>query len=175
VNRTIRIILLALSVAFVAGACSDDEGVGSDVTIEEDGEQGGLRPGETTTTAPPAEAEVTTTAPPTTAKPKATTTVPPEKPCTKVKASDGSLQDHIIIGNANTPYDPRSAAFRTGAVVCWKNNDSVSHQVEASNGVFRSGPIAPGAVYRWTVNTGAGKINYADPDRPFAVGELIIQ
>lgn len=173
-----RILLAVLALGLLAGACGGGDEVGKGVK--------NVKPGDTTpgggairdpnTTQPPAtEKAVDTTAPPPTPKP---TTPPPtqaERKCTQVKAGDGTIQDYINIGNANKPYNPTSAGFQRGALVCWKNTDTVAHGVEASNGAFSSGPIAPGEVYKWSANVSAGRINYADPDRPFAVGELIIQ
>lgn len=175
-TRTIhRVAAIALLTGLVASGCSKGNEVGTDITVDPTANTGpGRFDPNSSTTAPPT-TEPKSNVPSTTAKPKPTTTVAPEKPCTQVKNAAGAVQDFIAIGTANTPYDPRQAIFRKGSVVCWKNTDSTSHQIEANNGVFRSGPIAPGAVYRWVANVTPGKINYGDPDRPFAVGEVIIQ
>lgn len=177
-NRiSIRIIVaLLVALTLLAGGCGKKNEVGSNVTVKGGGKPGGgAFRDPNTTVAPSTTAAPTKVTTATTAKAVATT-VAAEKPCTQVRNGSGAVQGYIAIGNANTPFDPRQAGFRTGAVVCWKNTDSVSHLVESANGTsFKSPPIAPGAIYRWVANVGPGKINYGDPDRPFAVGELVIQ
>ena len=168
-------LVLALVALVGLGACSEDNEVGSGVTVDRTGDGGsGLRLGETTTTAAPATPETTaapaTTAPPATAAPttapqRATTTQPPAQAFVIGIYGDSS---------GKRQFEPSQSGVRRGTVVRFVNNDSVPRSVEATNGEFASGPIAPGAAWEYTATT-PGTYDYQDGTRPYATGQLVVQ
>ena len=160
----IRRALLVLAVLGLAlGACSSDEKVGSGVNVENGaGADGGLRLGETTTTAPPPE---TTAAPQTTQAP--TTQAPTTQPPTTQQ------QVAITIEIANrSEYNPTIARVPKGSIVRWVNKDTIERQVVATDGAFASPKIPPGGTFDWKATVG-GEHPYADPDVPFAAGAKV--
>lgn len=173
-NRTSRIILVLLAMVAILAGCSKDNSIGGGVEdVGEGQDQNRIGATSSTTTPPDTQKPTETTAAPTTAKPAVTQPPKQAAPCTKFQ-SKGAIEEFIKIGDANQKIDPVSAGFRKGAKVCWKNVDSVPHGIQANDGTFSSGPIAPGAVFEWVANK-TGRINYQDPDRPFIVAELQIQ
>lgn len=161
--RWIRLLVALLALAGLAGACGGDEKVGDESLLEgTDGEAGGPRLGETTTTtADPSSptTAVATTAAPTTAPP----TTAPAAPSVEVSINSDTT--------AGGQFQPRVAQVPSGAIVRFVNKDTVPRSVVADSGAFDSGPIAPGASWDWTA-AGAGAYNYSDGTRPYAVGSI---
>jgi hypothetical protein len=50
--------------------------------------------------------------------------------------------------------------------VIWHNTDTKPHGVQAQNGAFKSGPIAPGGSYSWAAKV-PGDYAYQDSTRPY--------
>ena len=168
--------ILALVAVAALGACSEDNTVGEGVQTE-GLEGGGQRLGETTTTAAPvttapAAAAPTTAAPTTTAKATATTAAPTTT--AKPAATAFEISIYSDTSGQSNQFEPRQAAVRRGTTVRFINKDSVARSVEAADGSFGSGPIAPGASWDYVADT-PGQYNYADGTRPYAVGTLIVQ
>jgi plastocyanin len=105
-------------------------------------------------TAPPAQ----TSAPVATARP---TPPPTQKAAPFAIAINGD--------NTSKPqFDPPAARVYTGTVITFTNRDTVPRSAVSDNGVFDSGPIAPGATWQYTAAT-VGTFNYHDGTRPYAV------
>jgi plastocyanin len=173
-TRRIALVLTVLALV-VLGACSEDNEVGSGVTVDRSGDGGtGLRLGETTTTAAAAPettaAPAATTAPPATAAP---TTAAPSPTTTQPQAQAFVIN---IYGDASgkRQFEPSQAGVRRGTTVRFVNNDSVARSVEATAGEFTSGPIAPGGAWEYVAST-PGTFDYQDGTRPYATGQLVVQ
>ena len=160
-HRTLFRILTVLLAVVALAACGGEKSVGDESLLE--GTEGSdvTRLGETTTTTTTAPAEGT----PTTAAP--TTTAPP----TTVAAAPSVEISIASDTTAGGQFQPRVAQVPSGALIRFKNNDTVPRSVVADNGAFDSGPIAPGATWDWVAG-GPGSYNYSDGTRPYAVGSI---
>lgn len=105
--------------------------------------------------APTSKPTVKPAAPPPTKRP--VVTQPPPKPFHIYIYGDKSGKNLI---------DPPAAAVYTGTPVVWHNADTKPHGVQAQNGAFSSGNIAPGKTYTWTAGAPA-LYNYQDSTRPY--------
>jgi len=56
-------------------------------------------------------------------------------------------------------FVPAQITVDAGMPITWINNDTVPHSVTAQDGKFDSGPIQPGAQFKWTPQD-AGALNY---------------
>ena len=174
-----RTLLTLVSICLLLpalAACGEDNKVGNDklLTFEEQAKKAQLGATSTTTTAPPTTVAAqtpdraalgkatTTTAPTTTAPPQTTTTV------AEVKAFDVSVNSDNA---GTTQFDPSAASIYVGTLIRFTNTDTVPRSVEADSGEFNSGPIAPGGNWLYKA-TKAGKFNFHDGTRPYAVGTL---
>jgi plastocyanin len=166
-----RLTLFAVIAVLAVGAsaCSDKSKVGSGVNTGtlKGGGNAAIRD-TTTTAAPVTTAPPTTKAPATTQKPVATT----QKPV----ATTQQAQVAITIGiysdtSGKNQFEPRQAGVQRGSTVRWQNFDTTPRSVEDSNGAFKSPMIPPGGTWDFKATT-AGKFNYSDGTRPYAVGEL---
>ena len=156
-----RTVISAVIVAMaVLAGCGGDETVGEDLRTEgfEDDGSGRLGERETTTTAAPGEATATT-APPAAAP---TTTAAPQQ--------QTAIEIKIQADDAASQFEPSIARIYAGTCARFVNTDSVPRSVEADDGSFSSGEIAPGASY--DACPAAGRHNYHDGTRPYAVGSL---
>jgi plastocyanin len=166
---TRRVVRLALMVAFVVAvaACGGKDKVGDQGVLNFDQQAQGQRLGATTTTAVattliPADATTTpggglgetTTAPPTTAAP-----------------AQQEVSVEIVMTDSSPWFTPSVAQVPAGGTVRFRNSGTKPYQVRGDQNEFDSGPIEPGAVYIYTA-TASGSINYHDPNRPFAGGEI---
>lgn len=163
-----RIALALLIISLVAAGCGKSNKVGDDsLTNFED--QAQQRLGQTTTTtAPPAGAATTTTAAPgkqalgtTTTAPKATTTT------TQFVA----VEININPDESSSQFDPAIARVYAGSNVRFTNKDKVARQVKGDKNEFLSPSIAPGQSWTWKA-VGAGRVNYHDETRPYAVAYI---
>lgn len=178
-RHTIAALLLVASL--VLAACGGDNKVG-DEKILDFKEQTQQRLGETTTTAAPTETTAApvaapggkaglgaTTVPPTTAAP-ATTAAPVTTTTTERKQAVFEIRINGDSAGA-AQFDPSAARVFVGTQVRFTNADVEPRSVEADNGTFQSPSIAPGD--SWTYNaTTAGRFNYHDGTRPYAVASL---
>jgi plastocyanin len=71
-------------------------------------------------------------------------------------------------------YQPDVVTAHVGDTVQWKNTDIVPHTVTAEDKSFRSGPIAPGATWKF-VTKKAGTFPYSCTPHPNMHGKLIVQ
>lgn len=169
--------LVALVAALGSAACGEKNKVGSgvDLNIKDAAGQGRLGERTTTTTAAPtASTEVqakagigapTTSSTTTTARPVPTTTTTqaPQVPSIEIEVNGDS-------GGA-TQFDPAGVRVYVGSIVKWTNKDAQPRSVEADDGSFASGPIAPGQSWSYTASK-AGTFNYHDGTRPYAVASI---
>lgn len=162
---------VAVLAAVAGGACSSNNKVGSgvDLNVKNAAGQGAIR--NTTTTAAPSTTVPqqsgalgkTTTTPPTVAP----TTAPP------TTAPQVATLDIAVNGDSSgvSQFDPSQARVYTGSLVKWTNNDSQPRSIEADDGTFSSGPLAPGQSFSYKADK-AGRFNYHDGTRPYAVASL---
>jgi plastocyanin len=159
-------------------ACGEDNKVGNDklLTFEEQAKKAALGATTSTTAAPATtiaaegsdkaalgKATTTTAAPATTEAPRETTTTVAE-----VRAYDITVNSD---NSGTTQFDPSSAAVYVGTVIRFTNTDHVARSIEADDGAFNSGPIPPGGNWLYKAAK-AGKFNYHDGTRPYAVGNF---
>jgi plastocyanin len=176
IRRTTTSVAIACLFLSLLAACGEDNKVGNDklLTFQEQAKKAQL--GATTTTVAPtttaaaaqtqeraALGNSTTTAPTTTEAPKATTTTVAE-----IKAFDVSVNSDNA---GTTQFDPSVSSIYVGTLIRFTNTDTVSRSVEADNGEFNSGPIAPGANWVYKA-TKVGRFNFHDGTRPYAVGSV---
>lgn len=105
-----------------------------------------------------------TTAPPTvrkTAKPTPHQTQPVAQPFNIDINGDKS---------GKTLIDPPQSAVYAGTPVVWHNRDTKPRGVQATNGAFNSGLIAPGGSYTWIGKP--GNFPFRDITRPYVTGTL---
>jgi len=164
-RRTIGVLAAAV---LLMSACGDKNKVG-DESLLNFKDQTNQRLGETTTTAAPV-----TTAPPTTvaggkAAVGATTTAPPRATTTTAAVTFDIAINSDSAGSSQ--FDPPSARVFVGTVVRWVNKDTVARSVEADGRQFASPSIPPGGTFTYRVST-AGRLNYHDGTRPYAVASL---
>lgn len=166
--KRIRRMSVALALLVVMAACGDKNKVG-DESLLNFKDQTNERLGQTTTTPAPV-----TTAPPTTvaggkagvggttsSTARATTT-------TQVVTFDIAINSDQA---STSQFDPPSARVFVGTMVRWINKDTVARSVEADGGEFASPSIPPGQTFSYRVST-AGRLNYHDGTRPYAVASL---
>ena len=168
---TRRFVRLALVLAFVAAvaACGGKDKVGDQNVLNFDQQGQGQRLGATTTTGVPTTlipADATTT--PGGALGATTTAVPTTAPPDKQEVSV-----EIVMTDSSPWFTPSVAQVPAGGTVRFRNSGTKAYEVRGDQNEFTSGPIEPGAVYIYAA-TAPGDINYHDPNRPFAGGEIQI-
>ena len=154
-----RIVILIAAIALL-GACSSDSKVGDESSLQFDQEQADQFGATTSTT----EAGVTET---TAVEGVATTAAP----STTLPVAEQEVTIDVSINDQSPYYDPGLVQVRLGSKVRFTNNGATEHSVTSDTGAFDSGPIAPGAAWIFEATT-AGKFNYSDSARPFAVGTI---
>jgi plastocyanin len=167
-----HLILCGLLLLGLAGCSSNNKvGSGVDLNVKNAAGQGAIR-GSTTTAAPAATTvpagsgalgKTTTTPAPTTAPP---TTAPP----TTVQQTALEI---AVNGDSSgvSQFDPSQARVYAGSIVKWTNKDSQPRSIEADQGEFASPKLNPGESFTYKANS-AGKFNYHDGTRPYAVASL---
>jgi plastocyanin len=157
-----RRVVALLVIAAVLSGCGGKSKVGNQslLNFKDQAQQrlGGATPTPARTAAPAA-----------TAAPKGA--VAAATPAPKAADEPAAIVIAINSDSVGTSFDPTVARVVVGAPVEWVNRDSSARSVEADGGQFDSGPIKPGASWSWTP-TAAGKINYHDGTRPYAVAAL---
>jgi plastocyanin len=160
-RRTTKILVALLALVLLAGACSSKKDVGDESLLKgTDNKQGDTRLGETTTTTAAPNQTTTTAAPQATTAPPTTQAAAP--------AVEVTINNDTTAGGQ---FQPRVVQVPAGSKVRFINKDSIARSVVSDDGVFDSGPIAPGATWDWTAG-GAGSYNYSDGTRPYAVGTI---
>jgi len=176
-NRTRALRALLLVGALLGAACGDDSTVGSDELRAGGGGEDRLALGETTTTTttPDPGAPVDTTAPPPSTPPPtappATAPPPTAPPPTAPPAQSFTLQIEIRSDASSPQMNPSVARVFAGSTIRWINADSVPRSVEAADGSFASGLIAPGAVFDHFFGA-AGTFGYKDGTRPYVTAQV---
>jgi plastocyanin len=74
----------------------------------------------------------------------------------------------------NFAYDPANVTIKAGGSVTWTNQDSVTHDVTADNGEFKSGSLANGATFSFTFAK-AGTYPYHCGIHPTMKGTITVQ
>jgi len=70
-------------------------------------------------------------------------------------------------------YSPVSYIVTVGTTVTWLNNDTATHTVTESNGLFDSGPLTPGATFSYTFSQ-PGTYQYACTYHPWMTGTIVV-
>jgi plastocyanin len=174
-------VAVALLVLPLLAGCSGNKEVGKGLKTEGFNAAGGSRLGDpaSTTTAPPAAAPATT-APAAAPKPTTPTTKPAAKPTPTVAtapppaqpAQQVAIEIKIHGDNAGTSqFDPSLARIYSGTCAKFTNADTVVRSADADGGGFSTGSIQP-AASAVVCPSQAGKFNYHDGTRPYAVASL---
>lgn len=169
--RHLARLVFAVSLVAAVAACGGSDKVGDQGVLNFDQQGQGQRLGATTTTAPgttliPGD-QAATTAPP--LGQEAPTTAPP----TTAAPAQQDVSVEIDMTDNSPWFTPKVVQVPVGGKVRFKNDGSKAYEVRGDQNEFSSGPIAPGDVYIWTPG-GTGDVNYHDPNRPFAGGEIQI-
>lgn len=175
---TKRLSVLLLLAALTLAACGEDNKVGEGVDLNIKDQVNSQRLGATTTTTTAAPTE--TSAPQSAAVGRATTTTTAAPvattaaaPTTTTTAKEATALVIEINGDAGgkSQFDPSQARVYVGTVVKWTNTDTVARSVEADDGTFASGNLAPGETFSYKTDK-VGRFNYHDGTRPYAVAAL---
>jgi plastocyanin len=174
---TKRLLFLLLLAAVSLSACGSDNKVGEgvDLNIKDQVNNQRLGAATTTTTA----ASTATSAPQSAAVGRSTTTsttaapATTAAPVTTTTAKEAPTLEIAINGDSGgqSQFDPSQARVYAGTLVKWTNKDSAPRSVEADDGTFTSPSIAPGETYTFKADK-AGRFNYHDGTRPYAVAAL---
>lgn len=158
--KRLTIGLAALLLGLAAMACGNSNKVGSDSLVNfQDEAQNRL--GAATATPRVTQAAASSA----TAAPKGAITQATPKPAERAAITVAINSD---TGNTKGSFDPSVARVYAGSEVLWTNKDSVARSIVSDTDAFKSGPIAPGASWSYKFTT-AGKFNYHDGTRPYAV------
>ena len=71
-------------------------------------------------------------------------------------------------------FNPQFSSLPEGGTVCWRNDGQVAHTVTSDEGIFLSGPIAPGTVYLLTFSLHNRTYYYHCDFHPAMTGALIV-
>jgi plastocyanin len=156
-------LALGVCTAMLLAACGESNKVGSKslINFQDEAQQ---RLGQSTPSPAPAPVAAATAGAPGKQALAAPTAAPRQ-------ASEEQVALTIAINDdsAGTNFDPSVARVLAGSQVRWVNNDKVPRSVESDTGAFASGMLQPGAAWIWKFKA-AGKFNYHDGTRPYAVG-----
>jgi plastocyanin len=73
----------------------------------------------------------------------------------------------------NIQFSPKSVTVKVGQTVTWTNDDSVDHNVTASDGTFKSSSFGHGATFKWKA-TKAGTFKYTCTIHPGMDGTITV-
>jgi plastocyanin len=73
----------------------------------------------------------------------------------------------------NIKFAPTSLSVKVGQTVTWTNDDSVDHNVTASDGTFKSSNFGHGKTFSWKA-TKAGTFKYTCTIHPGMDGTLTV-
>lgn len=167
--RHLTRVLFALALVATISSCGGNDKVGDQGVLNFDQQAQGQRLGATTTTVPgttliPGDQTATTGAPI-----GQETTLPP----TTAPPAQQEVSVEIDMTDDSPWFTPKLVQVPVGGKVRFKNSGTKAYEVRGDQGEFDSGAIAAGEVYIWTP-PGQGDVNYHDPNRPFAGGEIQI-
>lgn len=164
------LIVLALSVAVIAPACSSGEKVGSGINVEKLNEKAG-RLGEFEAQSKEGENAagfVGEKEQEQQEQQQAAQQQAAQQEELNRLAEEESAVSFEITGAGYSPYYIR--VFQ-GGIIQVTNKDSKPRSVTADRGEFDSGSLAPGQQWTYEADT-IGKFNFHDETRPFVVGTL---
>ena len=166
-------VLVALACAALLTGCSGGAATGGDVDLNAKGGPGNLLASKTAVPSKKAAPKVAPKKVVTKAPVAARTTAPPPKAAPVQKAPEAQPFRVTINGDKSGKalIDPPQVAVFSGTKVIWTNADTKPHGVQAQNGAFNSGNIAPGASYTWIAGA-AGMYAYADSTRPYVNAQI---
>ena len=168
-----RVLVALACVAFLTG-CSGGAATGGDVDLNAKGGPGNLLPSASAkATAKKVAPKVAPKKVVTKAPVAVRTTAAPPKTAPVQKAPEAQPFRVTINGDKSGKalIDPPQVAVFSGTKVIWTNADTKPHGVQAQNGAFNSGNIAPGASYTWIAGA-AGMYAYADSTRPYVNAQI---
>lgn len=161
--RTLVRVAISVLLAFIVAGCKKEHGIGDDSLLDfKDKDQARL--GAASPTPSPAEQAAPA---PQTKQGVGQSPAQPEAP----PIEQPQFQIAIQSDNAGSQFDPVAARVTKGTKVSWINRDHAPRSVEADDGSFKSGPIAPGAAWVYVAGR-PGKFGYHDGTRPYAVASI---
>jgi alcohol dehydrogenase (cytochrome c) len=89
------------------------------------------------------------------------------------------IQNNQNMGRVDEWHDnygltPTRAAVDRGARITWTNPTDLSHTIQARDGSWSTGPIAPGASGTVTIDA-AGDQEYICTEHPWTIGQLVVE
>jgi nitrite reductase (NO-forming) / hydroxylamine reductase len=87
-------------------------------------------------------------------------------------APGSATQAEVVIGNM--AFSPHTLVVPTGAMITWRNRDSVDHTVTSPDGWFDSGQIPPNGQFQWQANK-PGSFTYRCNNHPGMEGTIVVQ
>lgn len=121
----------------------------------------------TSSAAPPAAVASTPTTPPKSATPSNTASTP-------ASSDDSGATGEVEIKMQNIQFSPNNVTVKVGQKVKWVNEDSVDHNVTATDGEnFKSDNFGKGKSYEYTVDK-PGTIKYTCTIHPGMDGTLTV-
>ena len=97
----------------------------------------------------------------------------PTAPTTPVAAADVTI--NIAGMNDALSFSPNPGTIPVGKTVSWHNVDSTTHNVNANDGSFSTGNIAPGATSTPIKMSAVGSFAYHCSIHPTMVGSVNVQ
>jgi plastocyanin/uncharacterized membrane protein len=85
----------------------------------------------------------------------------------------GASESHVVVMK-QMHFDPAQLTVKKGETVEWKNEDIYSHSVTADDGSFDSGLIAPGSMWKMTVDH-PGTMGYHCKPHPNMMAGLVVK
>lgn len=98
-------------------------------------------------------------------------TRPPATPAATPPPAARAQHFAIAINGDNqssSQFDPSAVQVPKGTIITWTNRDAAVRSVVSDDGLFNSGPIAPGSSWSFTASAD-GKFSYHDGTRPYAI------
>src|SRR5262249_39894405 len=74
----------------------------------------------------------------------------------------------------DTGFNPLQVNIGDDDTIVWENDGHERHTVTENNGMFNSGPLAPGQTFSFTFNK-AGVFSYHDAEHPGLIGKVDAQ
>jgi plastocyanin len=96
-----------------------------------------------------------------------------KKSSTSSTSSSGGGGGGTTVSMKNIKFAPTSLTVKVGQTVTWTNDDSVDHNVTASDGTFKSSNFGHGKTFSWKA-TKAGTFKYTCTIHPGMVGTLTV-
>jgi plastocyanin len=91
---------------------------------------------------------------------------------TTASSAAGGAGGQVVL--KNFAFDPASVTIKAGESVTWTNQDSTTHTVDADNGEFKSGDLAPNATFTFKFDK-AGTYAYHCSIHPSMKATVIVQ